>query len=165
MLKIINNRQIVADSWQHINDETDIGQMPDGKLIVSLSFWNAHKQALRQRSEALGIRLSPEDDVADIAADLASFALVALQFPGFRDGRAYSQARILRQQHDYPGELRAAGNVLRDQLMYMERVGFNSFEIDSKQDIEDALKAFDEINIKYQACSDEPLPFYKRRSA
>jgi uncharacterized protein (DUF934 family) len=91
--------------------------------------------------------------------------MVVLQFPAFRDGRAYSQARSLRLHHGYQGEIRASGNVLRDQLMYMERVGFSSFELDAKQDINDALKAFDEISVKYQASSDEPLPLYQRRSA
>ena len=164
-MKIINNRQVVEDSWQSIDDETAIEQLPGGKLIVSLAFWNEHKQALRQRGEALGIKLNPEDDVAVIAAELADFALVSLQFPAFRDGRAYSQARNLRQHHGYQGEIRASGNVLRDQLAFMERVGFNSFEIDSHQDINDGINAFNEISIKYQASSDEPLPHYKRATA
>ena len=161
-MKVINHRQIVEDSWQAIDDETSIEQLPSGKIIVSTSFWNENKQALRQRGEALGIKLAPEEDVEVIAAELADFALLALQFPTFRDGRAYSQARNLRQHHDYQGEIRASGNVLRDQLAFMERVGFNSFEIDAHQDINDALNGFDEINIKYQASSDEPLPLYKR---
>ncbi len=164
-MKLIKNRQIVADSWQTIADESNIKQLPGGKLIVSLAFWNDHKQALIARDDDLGIRLNPEDDVTDIAADLASFALVALQFPAFRDGRAYSQARNLRQHHGYQGEIRASGNVLRDQLAFMERVGFNSFEIDSHQDINDAINGFDEIDIKYQSSSDEPLPLYKRATA
>jgi len=164
-MKVINNRQIVEDSWQNIDDESNIEQLPSGKLIVSLSFWNNHKQTLSARDDALGIRLNPEDDVTDIAGDLASFELVVLQFPAFRDGRAYSQARNLRQHQNYQGEIRASGNVLRDQIAFMERVGFNSFEIDSHQDINDAINGFDEISIKYQASSDEPLPLYKRASA
>ena len=164
-MKIINNRQIVEDSWQNIGDETGIEQLPDVKIIVSLALWNEHKQALRQRGEALGIKLTSEDDVAVIAAELSDFALVALQFPAFRDGRAYSQARNLRQHYGYQGEIRACGNVLRDQVAFMERVGFNSFEIDVHQDINDAMNAFNEISIKYQASSDDPLPHYKRATA
>jgi len=164
-MKIINNRQIIADSWQTIDDETSLEQLPSGKIIVSLALWNDRRQALVARDDALGIKLAPEDDVADIAADLSSFALVVLQFPAFRDGRAYSQARNLRQHHGYQGEIRACGNVLRDQLAYMERVGFSSFEIDAGQDINDALNGFDEIGIKYQASSDQSLPLYKRRTA
>ncbi len=164
-MKVINNRQIVADSWQTIDDETSIEHLPSGKIIVSLTFWNNHKPSLATHGDALGIKLNPEDDVADIAADLSSFALVVLQFPAFRDGRAYSQARNLRQHYHYQGEIRASGNVLRDQLAFMERVGFNSFVIDEHQDINDAINGFDEIDIKYQASSDEPLPLYKRNTA
>jgi len=161
-MKVINNRQIVDDSWQAIDDESNIKQLPDNKIIISLAFWNKHKQSLTARDDALGITLNPEDDVAEIAADLSSFALVVLQFPAFRDGRAYSQARNLRLHYDYQGEIRASGNVLRDQLAFMERVGFNSFEIDDHQDINDAINGFDEIEVKYQASSDESLPLYKR---
>ena len=164
-MKVINNRQIVEDSWQNIDDACSIEQLPDGKLIVSLAFWNNHKPALTARGDSLGIKLNPEDDVAEIAADLSSFALVVLQFPAFRDGRGYSQARNLRQHYGYQGEIRASGNVLRDQLAFMERVGFNSFEIDSHQDINDAINGFDEISVKYQASSDEPLALYKRATA
>ena len=164
-MKIINNRQIVEDNWQSIDAETAIDQLPAGSIIVPLAFWNEHKDSLSQRSEPLGIQLNPEEDVIDIAEHLAKFSLVVLQFPAFRDGRAYSQARQLRQHFGYQGEIRATGNVLRDQLMYMERVGFTSFEIDSKQDINAAVNAFDEIKIKYQASSDESLPLFKRRSA
>ncbi len=164
-MKVINNRQIVEDCWQAIGDESSIQQLADGKVIISLAFWNQHKPALRQRSEALAIKLNPEDDVATIANELSEFALVVLQFPSFRDGRAYSQARNLRQRYDYQGEIRACGNVLRDQLAFMERVGFNSFEIDDHQDINDAINGFDEIKVKYQASSDEPLPLYKRLTA
>ena len=164
-MKIINQRQIVEDNWQTIDEDTAIDQLAAASLIVSLPFWQEHKDDLSQRSEPLGIKLQPEDDVMDIAEHLAQFALVTLEFSAFRDGRAYSQARQLRQHLGYQGEIRATGNVLRDQLMYMERVGFTSFEIDSKQDINDALNAFDEIKIKYQASSDEALPLFKRRTA
>lgn len=164
-MKVISNRQIIEDSWLSIDDKTSIDQLPAGKIIVNFAFWNEHKDALGQRSEPLGIKLSSEDDVAEIGEQLSRFKIVVLQFPAFRDGRGYSQARNLRQHFDYQGDIRATGNVLRDQVGYMERVGFSSFEIDSKQDINEALKAFDEINIKYQASSDEPLPLYKRRTA
>lgn len=165
MKQIINRRRIVADDWQTLGDDADIDQLPAGKLIVPLAFWQEHQQTLSRRNAPLGIKLKPDDEVDEIDPELPRFAMVVLQFPSFRDGRAYSQARSLRLHHGYQGDIRASGNVLRDQLMYMERVGFTSFEIDSKQALNDALRAFDEIKIKYQASSDEPLPLYKRRSA
>jgi len=165
MKQIIKHRRIVADDWQSVDAETSIDQLPAGKLIVPLALWIEHREALEQRGEPLALRLDPDFEVDDIAAQLPGFEMVVLQFPAFRDGRAYSQARSLRLHYGYQGEIRASGNVLRDQLMYMERVGFTSFELDAKQDINDALKAFDEISVKYQASSDEPLPLYQRRSA
>lgn len=165
MKQVISQRRVVNDDWHSVDDETSIDQLPAGKLIVPLSLWNAHRDTLSQRSEPLAVRLNPDDEVDALAPDLSRFAMVVLQFPSFRDGRAYSQARSLRLHHDYQGDIRATGNVLRDQLMYMERVGFSSFEIDPKQRIEDALKAFDEIKVKYQGSSDEPRALYQRRTA
>jgi len=163
-MQIIKNRQIIKDQWQHVADDADISQLPVGDIIVPLTLWQAHKTGLLQRRGQLGIRLNGDNDVAEIATDLQHFAVIALQFPAFRDGRAYSMARALRQHFGYSGELRAVGNVLRDQAGYMARVGFDAFEIDPKQKIEDALSAFSEISVRYQASSDEPLPIYRRRA-
>lgn len=163
-MQIIKNRQIIEDGWQHVADDADIAQLPAGDIIVPLPLWQAHREDLLQRSGKLGIRLSGDNDVAEIAADLPHFATIALQFSGFRDGRSYSLASALRQHYNYTGELRATGNVLRDQAGYMARVGFDAFEIDPKQNIEDVLNAFSEISVKYQASSDEALPLYRRRA-
>lgn len=163
-MQIIKNRQISEDQWQHVADDAGVSQLPPGNIIVPLALWQARKHELLQRGGKLGVRLNGDNDVADIAAELQHFAVVALQFPAFRDGRAYSMARMLRQHYGYEGELRATGNVLRDQIGYMERAGFDAFEIDPKQRIEDALKAFTEISVKYQGSSDEPQPLYRRRA-
>jgi uncharacterized protein (DUF934 family) len=163
-MQIIKNRQISEDQWQQIAADADVSQLPAGNIIVPLALWQAHRELLLQRQGQLGIRLNGDNEVAEIAADLPRFSVIALQFPAFRDGRAYSMARMLRQHYGYAGELRAVGNVLRDQVGYMARIGFDAFEIDPKQDIEDALQAFGEISVKYQASSDEPLPIYRRRA-
>jgi uncharacterized protein (DUF934 family) len=163
-MQIIKNRQIVEDQWLHVADDADVNQLPAGDIIAPFALWQAHSEQLLQRQGQLGIRLNGDNDVAEIAADLPHFSVIALQFPAFRDGRAYSIARALRQHYGYTGELRAVGNVLRDQVSYMSRVGFDAFEIDPKQKIEDALNAFSEISVKYQSSSDEPLPIYRRRA-
>ncbi len=163
-MQIIKNRQISEDQWQHLAADADVSQLPTGNIIVPLALWQAHRELLLQRQGQLGIRLNGDNEVAEIATDLPRFSVIALQFPAFRDGRAYSMARMLRQHYGYAGELRAIGNVLRDQVGYMARIGFDAFEIDPKQDVEDALQAFDEISVKYQASSDEPLPIYRRRA-
>ncbi len=165
MTQLIKNRQLTEDRWQQLPEQIDAGKLPEGDVIVTLPTWQAHREALLARPGALGITLSGDDGLEAIEADLHHFQLIALQFPTFRDGRAYSMARRLREHAGYKGEIRAVGDVLRDQVAYMERVGFDAFVIDSRQSAADALNAFDEITVKYQASSDEPLPIYHRRSA
>ena len=151
----------------HVPEPTDgvtTDTLPAGDIIIPFATWQNDKEQLLQRPGKFGIRLNGDHDVAEISTDLPHFAVIALQFPSFRDGRSYSIASALRQHYGYTGELRAVGNVLRDQLGYMERAGFDAFEIDASQTIEDALNAFDEISVKYQTASDEPLPLYKRRA-
>ncbi len=164
-MQIIKDRQLVEDNWKMLDAETSVDTLPDSNIIVTLDFWLTNKEALAKHKQKTGISLAPDEPIEKIASDLDKLALIVLQFPAFRDGRAYSQARKLRLHHHYQGEIRATGNVLRDQMAYMERVGINSLEVDEKQNATDALNAFEEISIKYQASSDEALPFYKRRSA
>ena len=99
-----------------------------GAVIVSLEQWETHRSMLAGRAP-LGIRLRSDEPPQPIVADLPHFTLVALEFPRFRDGRAYSYARLLRERYGFSGELRAVGDVLRDQLAFMLRVGFDAFEI------------------------------------
>ena len=88
---------------------------------------------------------------------------MALNFPIFRDGRAYSTARLLRDRYGFKGELRATGDVLRDQIFFMRRVGFDAFEVRGDRSIEDALKAFDDFKVTYQPSADESQPLWRRR--
>ena len=164
MPTIIKDRQLVEDPWQTLEPDTAIDALPKGPIIVPLGFWLEHGDTLTQRGGELGVMLSGDDKIETILADLDRFDVIALQFPQFRDGRAYSMARTLRL-HGYKGEIRAVGEVLRDQIGYMARVGFNAFVVAEHQKPEEALKAFGEISVKYQASSDEPLPLYRRRSA
>jgi phosphoadenosine phosphosulfate reductase len=103
--------------------------LPEAPAIVSKTRWLAERDGLAARTAALGLLIAAGEGVDDIAADLERFALIALDFPKFSDGRAFSTARLLREKHSYVGELRAVGNVLSDQVPYMRRVGFDSFEV------------------------------------
>lgn len=162
-MRIIKDRKIVEDDWQHVNGEAG-DPLPDGKIIVSLSRWKAERDdLLRRKNSGLGVQLEPEDHAADIADDLAHLETIALNFPVFRDGRAYSTARLLRERYGYGGELRAVGDVLRDQIFYMQRCGFDAFEVRADRDLDDALKAFDEFSVTYQPAFDEKRPIWKRR--
>lgn len=117
---------------------------------------------LLERGEPVGVRLPNTTDVADLAEDLPLLAVVALEFPKFADGRAYSQARLLRERHGYRGEIRAVGDVLRDQLLFMARCGFDAFELRPDRSLEDALAAFGEFTESYQPAVDQPQPLYRR---
>jgi uncharacterized protein (DUF934 family) len=114
------------DAWVRADDGEPL---PDAPAIVTKKRWLAEAEALASRSAPLGLLIAAGESLDDVAADLPRFALIALDFPKFSDGRAFSTARLLREKHGYAGELRAVGNVLSDQIPFMRRVGFDSFEV------------------------------------
>ncbi len=159
-MPIIRKRAITEDDFVHVPDGT---ALPDGgKPIVTLARYTAEREALLARYPALGVRITPDKLPSDIP-DLARLALVAFEFPRFTEGRPYSIARQLRDRHGFKGELRAVGWVLRDQLRYMERCGFDAFELKPGKPLESALEAFGELQPTYQAAVDDPRPIYRRR--
>lgn len=161
-MRIIKNREIIVDTWHHIAEQ-DMQAWPEGDIIVPLAVWQQERQRLLQRGTRLGVRLKNTDDVSVIAADLQHLALIALEFPAFADGRAYSQARLLRERWAYTGEIRAVGDVQQDQLYYMARVGFDAFEVCADKNLEQALNGLTVFSTNYQAAADDPLPAYRRR--
>lgn len=159
MERIIKNRQIIEDSWRQVADDAEL---PAGPIIVTLARWRRERAALAERGEPVGVRLPNTVNVAELAEDLARWPVVALEFPRFADGRAFSQARLLRERYGYRGEIRAVGDVLRDQLLFMARSGFDAFEVRADRSLEDALEAFGEFSVSYQPGADQPLPLYRR---
>jgi uncharacterized protein (DUF934 family) len=115
-----------TDAWAKAADGEPL---PDTPVILSKTRWLAEREQLAGRNAPLGIRIEPGEALDDIAADLGRFALIALSFPKFADGRAFSTATLLRDKHGFAGELRAVGNVLSDQVPYMRRVGVDTFEV------------------------------------
>ena len=111
------------------------------------------------------LRVEPHEDPAALAGRLASAARVEVNFPKFTDGRGYSIARLLRQRHGYRGELRAVGDIHRDQLFYLSRVGFDAFLLREGEDAAQALAALDDFSEAYQASIERPQPLFRRRSA
>lgn len=114
------------DTWTKVDDAS---VLPDGAVILPKKRWLAERDHLAGRNSPVGILIAAGESVDDIAADLPRFAIVALQFPKFSDGRAFSTARLLREKYGYAGELRAVGDVLADPIPLMRRVGFDSFEV------------------------------------
>jgi uncharacterized protein (DUF934 family) len=118
--------------WRDTWAKAQVGEvLPDAPVIVAKKLWLAERDHLGGRSAALGLLVAAGESVDDLASDLARFALIALDFPKFADGRAFSTARLLRDKYGFAGELRAVGNVLADQVPFMRRVGFDSYEVTS----------------------------------
>lgn len=147
MTRLVKDRALVEDPWRYADAD---GALPDGDVIVPYARFRAEREALLARNGGLGVRLAPDDDPAAIAGDLDRLGVIALGFPKFTDGRAYSQARLLRERLGFKGELRAVGDVLRDQLLLMKRSGFDAFELRADKDAGVALTAFDDYSVAYQ---------------
>ena len=161
-MQIIKDREIVEDNWVHLDDEAGLVA---GNITVTLNRWQEQHETLAQHDGGLGLRLSGDDPLEEAVPDLARFALIALEFPAFTDGRCYSFARLLRDRYGYKGEIRARGDVLQDQLFYMSQCGINSFELANPNRLTNALTAFDDFSESYQATSLRPVPLYRRRQA
>ncbi|EKM96806.1 DUF934 domain-containing protein [Pseudomonas stutzeri] len=164
MQRIIKNEQIIDETWHLLpKEETLDGLSNCDDVIVPLHLWIDHAHALKARDGGLGIWLDSNEQVEEIADDLEHFQVIALNFPKFTDGRHYSSARLLRERYGYKGEIRAIGDVLRDQLFYMRRCGFDAFAIRADRDPEDALQSLKDFSVRYQAAVDERLPLFRRR--
>jgi uncharacterized protein (DUF934 family) len=167
MPTLIKNGQVAENTWQLVDMEagldsvlgTDTGQ----QIIVPLAMWLAEKDALSGAGKAIGVWLDSEDDPYVLAEDVGTLPLIALRFPVFRDGRPFSAAAILRERLSFKGELRAIGEVLRDQLYYMQKCGFDSFELAEGVSTEDALRAFADFHTSYASTVTEPVPLFRRR--
>ncbi|WP_092416017.1 DUF934 domain-containing protein [Collimonas sp. OK307] len=164
-INIIKNREVIADEWSVLRlnegESADSVSIPAGKVIVPFSVWQAQRAQLQDRAE-IGVWLSSDAPADSVKEDLAHFALIAVDFPKFTDGRGYSIAYNLRTRLGYNGELRAIGDVLRDQLFYMQRVGFDAFAVRADKDINDALKGLTDFSEKYQTSWDEKTPLFRR---
>ncbi len=124
---LFKDDRIAPDLWRRLNEDDDVPQ--EGHVIVALAPWQKLREVERLTNKPLGILLPPGTPVDAIVEDLPRLSLVALPFPKFTDGRAYSMAHKLRDNFNFEGEIRAVGDVLFDQLQLMRRCGFDAFEI------------------------------------
>jgi len=165
MTDIIKDKAIVSDDWivlRLTEEQTpDAVEVPAGKVLVPLKVWLLQKDTLIKRSD-LGVWFSSDEQAKDLKDDIAHFSLLAVDFPKFSDGRGYSIAYNLRSRFGFTGELRAIGDVLRDQLFYMQRVGFNAFAVRADKNIHDAIKGLTDFSEKYQTSWDEKNPLFRR---
>ena len=165
--RVIRGRRVEIDTWETVGlpPHEDLSlPLPSGAAIVPLSLWKERRDELAARRVPIGVWLKPDDDPAAIAADLDQFSMVAVHFPKFADGRGYSTAALLRTRYGYRGELRAFGDVGRDQLFYLARCGFDAFKLAPHRDPEDALASFTDFTIRYQGSVDDPVPLFRKRA-
>ena len=165
MPQLIKDGAIVEDQWRllGLNEELDPGPVPEGQVIVPLQVWLERKQELAPRAASLGVWMDSEQLAEALGDDAAGLALIALYFPRFMDGRGFSTARLLRERYGFKGDLRAIGDIFRDQLFYMKRCGFTSFNLPETTDLEEALASLQDFSETYQPAWDQPLPLFRRR--
>lgn len=141
--------------------------VPQEKALVPLSVWLARGDTLLARAEdgTLGVWIesfeSPEA-LAQSVDDLNRIPVIGIHFPRFADGRGFSYARLLRSRYGYRGELRALGDVQRDQLFYLRRCGFDVFAVRSDKNVEDAVQGLKDFSVTYQDAADTPRPLFRR---
>ncbi len=162
-MRIIKDKQVVDDEWQLIKEIDDDAALPEGQVILPFQYWKDNSAELIEKNAAQAVWIDGATDTEALLDDLDSFDLIALDFPAFKDGRSYSHARLLKQRYNFKGELRAIGDVLQDQLFYMLRCGFDSFQLKEGKDAEAALKGFNDFTVRYQAAADDAVPVYKLR--
>ena len=150
-MPLVKNAKIVSDDFVHVTDEAIA---PDVNVLVPAERFLAEADALLARAGKTGVIWPNNRDLDELVPYLDRVAVVALMFPTFRDGRAYSQARLLRERFAYRGEMRATGQVLRDQFVFMLRAGFDAFEVKKVADAEAFASTARHYTVFYQPTGD-----------
>jgi uncharacterized protein (DUF934 family) len=162
---IIKNKTVVEDEWVVLRlsegETPESVNVPAGKIIVPLKVWQVQREVLLTR-EDVGVWFASDERVEELQNDVAQLPVIAVDFPKFGDGRGYSIAYRLRARLGFRGELRAIGDVLRDQLFYMQRAGFDAFATRADKDIHEAVKSLGDFSLTYQASVDESQPLFRR---
>ena len=160
-MPLVKGGIIVADEFVHLADDAEIPAA--GAVLIPAARFLADPEAALSRNGRTGVIWPNNRDVDELVPYLEKLAAVGLVFPIFRDGRAYTQARLLRERHRYKGELRATGQILRDQFVFMMRAGFDAFEVKKDSD----AKAFTDVahrySVFYQPVGDGRIPAFRRR--
>ena len=156
-MKVITDNRIVEDAWHLVKDDEVAGS----HAIVSVLRWNRERSDLLAAGTPIGVVLRSNESPDDIA-DGDKLPLIAVEFPAFTDGRGYSLARALRSRLRYTGDIRAIGDVMRDEMFLMKRCGITSFAVKASKNIENALSAFDDFSVTYQAAADDERPLFRR---
>jgi uncharacterized protein (DUF934 family) len=160
--KLIKSGVYAQDNFVPVADDA---ALPDGAVLVSLARFQKDRDALLARNTPIGVKLASDQNPQVLADDLSRLSLVALEFPKFRDGRAFSWARILRTRLGFTGEIRAVGDFLFDQVNYQHRVGFDAWEVPDHFTVEMFHKALNEMTDVYQPSADGKKTIRELRAA
>jgi uncharacterized protein (DUF934 family) len=151
-MALLQHGALQPNNWRFVGDDAAIPA--EEPVTVSLKRWQAENETLRGRNTPIGVRLKNDEQALALGDDVHRLSLIEVEFPKFTDGRAFSQARTLRDKLDYRGELRAIGTILRDQYLYMTRCGIDSVELPEGRPIDGYLAALKEFSAWYQPASD-----------
>ena len=160
-MPLVKGGKITDDSFVHVADGAELPS--EGAVLVSAARLLDNPDAVLTRTGKVGVIWPNNRDLDDLVPYLDRLAAVALVFPTFRDGRAYSQARLLRERFSWRGELRATGQVLRDQFVFMLRAGFDAFEVKKQADAEAFAQTAKRYSVFYQPTGDGRLTALHRR--
>ncbi|MGH7690736.1 MAG: DUF934 domain-containing protein [Gemmatimonadaceae bacterium] len=160
---ILRGGELVSDDWTVIEDGRTEIESHGGKVIVTLARWRAQRGTLLAQRAAVGVLVPNTADIEAVYPEVADRPVLALQFPAFADGRALSQAVVLRKRLGFRGELRAVGDVIRDLVFWLGRCGFDSIVPRKDQNLEACREALHEIEVAYQAAADAHTPVWVRR--
>jgi len=160
-MEIIKDKRVVSDPYRRLPDQAPLPPQSE-HILVSLERFRAEREALVARQGLLGVVIGGDVDPYELEADLEHLDVVAIELPKFSDGRAFTTGRLLRERLGYDGEIRAVGHFIRDQIFYLSRVGFDTFELPEGRDPHDGLTAFEELSVQYQPALDHQEPSFRR---
>jgi uncharacterized protein (DUF934 family) len=161
-MPLIKDGAFVEDAFVTVADDA---ALPDGAAIVSLARFQKDREALLARNAPLGIQLKAPENPELLGEDVQRFSVIVLEFPVFRDGRAFSWARMLRERLKFTGEIRGTGHFLYDQIAYMKRVGFDAWNVAEGFPLEQFHRALTEITNVYQPSADGKKTIRELRAA
>jgi uncharacterized protein (DUF934 family) len=162
-MPLIKNGRLAEDRYVRVLDDAPI---PDGvPAIVPAARFLADADEILRRDAPTGVEWPNNRAVAELEPYLDRLAVIVLAFPNFKDGRGYTQARVLRERHGFAGELRAAGQILRDQFLFLVRAGFDALEVVKESDAEAFASTLARYTVFYQDSGDDRAPAMRRRLA
>lgn len=156
--------EIVIDHWQRLADDDPFPSLEALPVLVTPGRAEQARAELDRRPGAWGVWLRGDTDPEQVASCVVDRPIVAIEVAKFTDGRHYSLARLLRERYEFAGELRAFGDVLPDQLFYMLRCGYTSFELAPGKSLETGVRCLSAFSVSYQGAADDPRPLYRRRA-